>query len=251
MTPSRPFGTWARNAASDLTASLRALMLPGVCAACGASSSGPLCPACLGACVPPLGPCCVACGAGWSRARAGDGGCGRCLRFGRPYAFAAAVAMWRYRGPVRQVVQAFKYRGRQDALAPLGTLLAGAPRAAPMMHAGPRVLVVPVPARRISRKRRGYDQAVGLALAFAQRARLPCDPRALRRRRQDGPQAGRSRQARRRQVAAAFQAVPFRVEGRSVLLLDDVLSTGATADAASRALLCAGAREVSVLTLAT
>jgi ComF family protein len=159
--------------------------------------------------------------------------------------------MWRYRGPARQVVHAFKYRGRQDLLAPLGAMLAGVPRAAPLVQGRASTLVVPVPARRTSRRRRGYDQAVGLALAFARHARLPCDPRALRRRRDDGPQAGRSRRTRRRQAAAAFRAVPFRVHGRPVLLLDDVLSTGATADAASRALLCAGAREVNVLTLAT
>ena len=159
--------------------------------------------------------------------------------------------MWRYRGPAREIVHAFKYRGREDALAPLGVLLASAPRAAPLVHGAVRPLVVPVPARRASRRERGYDQAVGLALAFARRARLPCDPRALVRRRQAGAQAGRSFRTRRRQAAAAFRAVPFRVNGRVVLLVDDVLSTGATADAASRALRCAGARDVSVLTLAT
>lgn len=159
--------------------------------------------------------------------------------------------MWRYRGPARQLVHAFKYRGRQDLLRPLGALLAGTPRAAPLMRRGRSPLVVPVPARRASRRRRGFDQAVELALAFAHRAHLSCDPRALVRRRQDGPQAGRSRRERRRQAAAAFRAVPYRVQARHVLLLDDVLSTGATADAASRALLCAGATEVVVLTLAT
>ncbi|MHC4844813.1 MAG: ComF family protein [Planctomycetota bacterium] len=251
MTPSRPCGTWARNAAADLSASLRALMLPGRCGACDRPTDGPLCRACLGACAPPAGPCCASCGAAWTRARRDGEACGRCRRFGRPWSFEVAAAMWRYRGPARQIVHAFKYGGRQDALAPLGALLAGTPRASPLVHAGRRALVVPVPARKASRKRRGYDQAVGLALAFAQRARLPCDPRALRRRREEGPQAGRSRRARRRQAAAAFRAVPYRVHGRRVVLLDDVLSTGATADAASRALLCAGALEVSVLTLAT
>ncbi len=112
-------------------------------------------------------------------------------------------------------------------------------------------LVVPVPARRASRRRRGYDQAVGLAQGFAREARLPLDTDALRRRREEGPQAGRSRARRRRQAAAAFRARPARVQGRHVILLDDVLSTGATADAASRALICAGARSVRVAVLAT
>jgi len=180
-----------------------------------------------------------------------SGSCGRCLRFGRPFAFDSAAGLWHYRGNVRLLVHAFKYGGRQDLLQPLGERLARCPRTAALAAGSCAPLVVPVPARRASRRRRGYDQAIGLALGFTRAARLQLDTGALRRRREEGPQAGRSRESRRLQAAGAFQARPARVQGRHVLLLDDVLSTGATADAASRALLCAGALSVRVAVLAT
>lgn len=152
---------------------------------------------------------------------------------------------------MRRLVHAFKYHGRQDLLAPLGRLLAESPRPAWLAAGRPRPLVVPVPARRASRKRRGYDQAVGLAAAFAAARHLRCDSRALVRRRQTGPQAGRSVHRRLLQAAAAFHARPAHVWGLRIVLIDDVLSTGATADACTRALLLAGATSVSVITLAT
>jgi ComF family protein len=271
MTPSPPCARWdptaaceprgppgLRHAVEMLAGRLRAaaedlaeLLLPSACVACDAPGSAPLCPRCLADCPRPAGPCCAACGAPWTVRRGVTGACGRCLRFGRPFAFDTAVGLWHYRGTVRLLVHAFKYGGRQDLLQPLGARLAGCTRVAAVTGARCAPLLVPVPARRTSRRRRGYDQAVGLAQGFARIARLELDTGALRRRRETGPQAGRSRARRRRQAAAAFRARPARVQGRHVLLLDDVLSTGATADAASRALLCAGAVSVRVVVLAT
>jgi ComF family protein len=152
---------------------------------------------------------------------------------------------------VRLLVHAFKYRGRQDLLAPLGARLAASARCAALVDGDAAPLVVPVPARRASRRRRGYDQAVGLADGFARTLGLRLDTGALLRRREDGPQAGRSRARRRSQAAGAFRARPSHVHGRRVVLVDDVLSTGATADAAARALRRAGARSVRVVVLAT
>ena len=161
------------------------------------------------------------------------------------------MGLWHYRGAVRRLVHAFKYHGRVDVLAPLGRRMAASPRlAAPALgRAGP-LLVVPVPARRRSRRLRRYDQAVLLARALAASLGLPM-AQALTRRRDDGEaQAGQPATRRRRRMGAAFRSRPV-AEGRHVLLVDDVISTGATADAASRALRCAGARSVTALTLAT
>jgi ComF family protein len=234
-------------------ASVADLLLPTACATCGADGRALLCERCLAACRAPAGPCCLRCGAPWSRARRSSDGlrCGRCLRFGRPFAFASAAGMWRYRGPVRELVHAFKYGGRQDLLQPLGRRLAVATRLTTATRAEPPPLVVPVPARRDSRKRRGYDQAEILAEGLARALHFRFEPGALSRRRQSGPQAGRSRRRRRLQVAGAFRARPARVFGHRVLLVDDVLSTGATADAAARALRIAGATRVDVAVLAT
>lgn len=230
------------------------LLLPARCAACGVPARDVLCGACLALCRLPQGPCCGRCGAPWSRARLAwepddeDPPCGRCRRFGRPLAFDSAVALWRYRGPVRRLVHAFKYRGRAELLGPLGRRIARDPRCRAVLHGR---LVVPVPARPTSLRARGYDQAALLAAALAGSARLRCDGRALLRRRDDGPQAGRSRRQRKAQAAGAFRARPAHVWGERVVLVDDVVSTGATADACARVLRRAGAVEVMVLALAT
>jgi len=238
----------ARAALAGLFGDVLDLLLPGRCAVCAAGCRAPLCDACLARCAAPAGPACLACGAPFTRA-ARAGGCGRCARFGRPFAFGTAVGLWRYRGTVRALVHAFKYGGRADVLRPLGVRLAAEARCVAL--AAGRPLVVAVPARRASRRRRGYDQARELAVGLARAARLPFEAGALVRRRQGGAQAGSSRHRRRAQAAAAFRARPARVLGRRVLLVDDVLSTGATADACARALLLAGARRVDVVALAT
>jgi ComF family protein len=150
------------------------------------------------------------------------------------------------------MVHAFKFEGRADVLLPLGRLMAGHPVVGAWARAARRARLVPVPAGAASRRRRGYDQAVllarGMSLALGRRL----ETGALRRRREPDRSQARSAVAdRRRRLGASFAARPHRIWGRHVLLVDDVLSTGATADAASRALRCAGARSVGVLTLAT
>lgn len=196
----------------------------------------------------PPGPVCLRCGMPWRPAQ----GCGRCARFGRPFAFARAAALWTYDGPVRDLVHAFKYGGRRDVLVPLGRRMAHSARLGSLARDAPDALVVHVPARAAARRERGYDQAEGLAQGLARALGRPHEAAALRRRRQPSlAQAGRSVAARRRLVRATFAARRSLVDGRAVLLVDDVLSTGATADAAARALRLAGARDVTVLALAT
>lgn len=114
-------------------------------------------------------------------------------------------------------------------------------------------LVVPVPLhwRRLFTRR--YNQAALLASVVAQQAGLRVVPDLLRRRRWTGSQAGLRGTERRRNVRLAFDLHPRwvgEVRDRGVLLVDDVLTTGATADACIRALQQAGARHVDVLTLA-
>lgn len=110
--------------------------------------------------------------------------------------------------------------------------------------------LVPVPLHWLRRWRRGFNQAEVLARAVGRRHGLPVLRRALRRVRATPPQQG-GPEARRTNVREAFAVtVPVRVEGRRLLLVDDVFTTGATANACAGALLRAGAAEVGVLTLA-
>jgi ComF family protein len=146
-------------------------------------------------------------------------------------------------GPLADAVHAFKYGGRPALARPLGAWLA---RRAPLPEGA---LVVSVPLARARRVARGYDQAALLADALARAAGRRRAAAALRRVRETPPQVGKTREERARNVARAFEARAA-VAGRDVVLVDDVVTTGATADAAAAALRRAGARSVVVVALA-
>jgi ComF family protein len=108
---------------------------------------------------------------------------------------------------------------------------------------------VSVPLGRRRRISRGYDQAALLATALARTAGAPRLRGALRRTRETAPQVGRDRAERSRNVAGAFVASGV-VRGRELVLVDDVVTTGATAHACCVALKAAGARSIQILALA-
>jgi ComF family protein len=154
-----------------------------------------------------------------------------------------------YEGTLRHIVHAFKYDGRRTLGAPLGTLL---------REAGGELLqdascVVPVPLHPWRRLHRGFNQAADLA------ATLPLPVvHALWRRRITAPQTGLTAGARRRNVRGAFRLSPLvsrrvvhsLLADRTVVLVDDVRTTGATLDACAHVLKHAGAKEVRALTVA-
>jgi ComF family protein len=111
--------------------------------------------------------------------------------------------------------------------------------------------VVPVPLSRRRRRERGFNQAELISKAVAREARLPLENAILRRTKDRPPQTGLTRGDRIRNVRSVYGAsLPPSLRGERLLLVDDVLTTGATAEAAARALLRAGAGAVDVLTLA-
>jgi ComF family protein len=111
-------------------------------------------------------------------------------------------------------------------------------------------LVIPVPLHWRRRLRRGYNQSEPLAYSLALKLRLPCRPRLLQRIRATPDQKGQSAADRRANVKGAFQARPHAaLVGKKVLLVDDVMTTGSTANEAARALRQAGAAPVIVAVL--
>lgn len=172
-----------------------------------------------------------------------EGRCGLC-RLGLR-GFDAAYSFGAYEGTLRKLIHLFKY-GRVKTLAkPLGERLASAIPLDQRFDA-----VVPVPLHWRRQWARGFNQSALLAKAVARRYGKPV-LRTLRRKRFTSAQAGLSNPGRRANVSGAF-AVRRRheVAGRRILLVDDVMTTGATATACASALKRAGAAYVAVLTLA-
>lgn len=148
-------------------------------------------------------------------------------------------AVLQYGGPAALALHRLKY-GREVALArPLGALLAERARCLPAFDR-----VVPIPLARDRLVERGFNQARELLRGFPGRV----EPRLLVRRRATTPQVRLDAAARERNVSGAFQ-VRGDCAGQRVLLVDDVVTTGATLRAAANALLAAGAREVRGLAL--
>ena len=160
-------------------------------------------------------------------------------------AFEAAYTCGGYDGAMRDLIHLYKYRQMRPLTAHFGQMLA---RAFPRDQLFDAIVPVPMHWRKFFA--RGFDQTRLLAAEVSRRTGIPVR-RALRKTRHTPAQAGLSRARRRTNVARAFHVpLPGDVRGLHVLLLDDVLTTGATVNAAAAALKRAGAARVSVLTLA-
>lgn len=159
--------------------------------------------------------------------------------------FDAAYSFGAYEGVLRELIHLLKYGRVRTLAAPLGEKLASA------LPVDQRFDVVsPVPLHWRRRLRRGFNQSALLARAVARRYGVRVT-NVLKRRRGTASQAGLSHARRRENVSGAFLVRrPERVRGRRVLLIDDVMTTGATASACATALKRAGAGYVAVLTLA-
>ncbi len=147
--------------------------------------------------------------------------------------------------PLREAVHALKYEGLRALATPLAGLLWRAWQAGPL--AVDVVAPVPLHVRRV--RQRGYNQSELLARAFCAASGLPFRPGELVRHRDTRSQVGLSLAERQANVAGAFGCRSGSLSGRRVLLMDDVLTTGATLMACSAALRDAGARAVYALTL--
>lgn len=176
--------------------------------------------------------------------------CGRCLK--RPPAFEQVIAPWRYAFPVDALITRFKHQRQW----PLGRLL-GELLGQHLYHAFDQGLprpdwLLPVPLSRARQRRRGFNQAQWLADWLAGPLQLPLATDWLLRIRDTPAQQALDAAARRRNLRQAFALSPRApdLRGRHLALVDDVLTTGATADALARLLRKAGAARVDVYCLA-
>ena len=225
------------------------LLFPPQCLSCDAivDRPGTLCATCWGGIAFIGSPRCAVCGLPFDFDQGEDAQCGVCLRDPPPYGRARAVL--RYDAASRDLVLGFKYRDRTYA----ASAYAGWMARAGAELAGAADLVLPVPLHRLRLFRRRYNQAALLALALGRANEIPVATDLLVRRRNTRPMGGLSPAQRARNLRGAFAVRPnrgARLRGKRVLLIDDVMTTGATVGACARTLIGAGAGAVDVLTLA-
>ncbi len=166
-----------------------------------------------------------------------------------PPAYGRARAAVRYDDIARDLVHRLKYGDRLDLATAMGQWMARAGRA--LLEDADAVVPVPLHWRRLWGRR--FNQAAALARVVAADAGVPLLTAALRRARATSQQVGLSRSARAVNVQGAFAVTPVgkaAIHGKRLVLVDDVLTSGATVDACTRVLLRAGARNVDVLVFA-
>jgi len=241
--------------------SLSCALFPAPCSLCGSPlpqlSSVPICLVCWSEFSAPAAPACSRCGdalhapAGLTASTL----CRACRL--APPPFMKAVSCGLYQGRMRDAIHALKYDRLHPAARELGRMLAEA-IAQLAAEAPATMLVVPVPLHRSKLAQRGFNQSRSLAaeaLRFLRRShpqwQLTLAPSTLMRLRATGSQAGLTPHQRRLNVRGAFSVSDVsRVTAQHILLVDDILTTGATARAAAQTLLRAGAATVWVATLA-
>lgn len=245
-----------KSAVKAASSSLFSILFPSDCRICHSPltnvASLPVCEPCLARIVPLDGVLCQICGEKLfhSNADAKDAPlCGVCRRI-QPH-FRRAAAYGAYEGALRDLIHLFKYKGIMPAGKMLGGLLNQAVAA---MALPDSLIVVPVPLWSGKRTARGFNQAEAIArtfMNFQTSSSIQLDTSLLVRTRETASQTGLTRHQRRANVRGAFAVLkPEKVKGRSILIVDDVMTTGTTAGECARVLRRAGAKEVFVATVA-
>jgi ComF family protein len=207
----------------------------GICAACGQGF------------VRNDEPKCSICGRPFPAGTRTDHWCEGCLR--KPPYYESMGAPFAYEGTVAAAILRFKYGGIGRAAAVLGPLLADF--AVGWLKDAPGPVVMPVPLHSKRLRQRGYNQSLLLARYVAVRLSAELDYVSLKRRKPTPPQAGLNREERRKNMKGAFVLERSQsLEGRTVLLVDDVATTGETLNECARILKKAGCAQVLCLVLA-
>jgi ComF family protein len=244
----------AQRALKSAAETLFSVLFPSDCRLCHSPlttiSALPVCNSCLERVLPLSGILCALCGEKLiSVYLEADPRCGLCRRVPPP--FQKAVAYGAYEGSLRDLIHLFKYQQVKSAAPLLGSFLQQALAGTPLPA---ELLVLAVPLAKSKRRDRGFNQAEEIAKAFVRRQRsagIELNTGSLMRTRDTASQTGLTRHQRRLNLRGAFAMIqPERIKGRSILLVDDVMTTGTTAGECARVLLRAGAKQVFVATVA-
>lgn len=165
----------------------------------------------------------------------------------RVHFFEEGRALWPYEDKVKAAVKAYKYNNRRE----MGPLFAKAMAKVYNEHMDwPVDMVIPVPLHPKKERARGFSQTGLMADIFKRETGLPLEASALKRHKATKAQEGLSEKERLANVIHAFEAAPDKVRGHTILLIDDVYTTGATLDGCAKALIDAGAKKVYFMTVA-
>lgn len=225
-------------------------LYPPHCLACdeAVETPGTLCAACWGQTPFLAGLSCNTCGTPLlGHPSDGPAQCDDCLTTARPWSHGRAALI--YGDVARRLVLALKYGDRHDIAAPAGRWMARA--VAPLIRDD--TVIAPVPLHRWRLFKRRYNQSALLSAALARAIQRPHCPDLLQRPKRTTTQEGRTRAGRFANMQGAIIAHPRRralIEGRHILLVDDVMTSGATLAAAAEACFAAGADDVDVVVLA-
>lgn len=226
------------------------LAFPSTCPACDGDTGGAaFCPDCRAELLGAAGPACFRCAMPVGPFTDRTGGCSECR--GRSLGYDGAIALGPYLGPIRRLCLDLKHERNAWMARWLAELVAEGRGESLRPEAEAGAWVVPVPLHWRRRLARGYNQAEALAIGLGRRMSLEVRPAALRRVVSTPALALAGRSERAKLMRHAFRARRDpRLVGRTVLLVDDILTTGATCGAAARALKRAGAARVVAVVVA-
>lgn len=226
-------------------------LMPPRCPSCGVlvHRQQRLCAPCFAGLSFITAPYCRTCGLPFTLATEGGPAqiCPTCIA--RPLAFRRGRAAFLYDDAAQRLILPFKHGDRTELVDLLGLLMARA--GGPILAEADILVPVPLHRRRLAARR--YNQAALLALDLAQRAGKRCAVDALTRARATAPLGALSAAARSREVSGAFAlraGAERHLKGRTILLIDDVMTSGATLSACAKVLLAGGAAQVDVLVAA-
>ena len=237
--------------AKEIVFGLADILFPPQCPECGTvlthDREYPFCPECLSTISFTASPLCTSCGLPFTETEGANHLCEDCILSKPPFSIARSLG--KYETALLNTIHLFKYHGKISVGENLGGMMAKA--CYDSLAIENYSLIIPVPLHPKRLRERGFNQSLILARQISKMFSIPLDFIALRRKISTEAQVNLSGRQRMANVRGAFEVADrSRIEGKKILLIDDVYTTGSTAKECSKILMKSGAKEVAVLTLA-